>query len=70
MEPQAEKTYSYGKPLDKFYDVKIPDEVAYCPYEGSYQDQINKAYELDDKKIMKALIEYRDAMVYRDNKIK
>ena len=27
---------------------------------------INKAYELDDKKTMKALIEYRDDMVNRE----
>ena len=27
---------------------------------------INKAYELDDKKAMKALIEYRDDMITRE----
>ena len=60
MEPQAEETNTSG------YDVIIPDEVKYCPYNGSYQDMINKAYEMDDKKIMKALIEYRDDMINRD----
>ena len=59
MEPQAEETNTSG------YDVIIPDEVKYCPYNGSYQDMINKAYEMDDKKIMKALIEYRDDMINR-----
>jgi len=59
MEPQAETTNAVC------YDVPIPYEVAYCPYNGTYQDMINKAYELDDKKTMKALIEYRDVMVNR-----
>ena len=35
MEPQAEETTTSG------YDVIIPDEVKYCPYNGSYQDMIN-----------------------------
>ena len=60
MEPQAEETNTSG------YDVIIPDEVKYCPYNGSYQDMINKAYEMDDKKTMKALIEYRDDMINRN----
>ena len=60
MEPQAEETNTSG------YDVIIPDEVKYCPYNGTYQDMINKAYEMDDKKIMKALIEYRDDMINRN----
>ena len=60
MEPQAEETTTSG------YDVIIPDEVKYCPYNGSYQDMINKAYEMDDKKTMKALIEYRDDMINRN----
>jgi len=64
MEPQAEETNTSG------YDVIIPDKVKYCPYNGTYQDMINKAYEMDDKKTMKALIEYRDDMIRRDNMIK
>ena len=64
MEPQAEN------PNTSIYDVQIPYEVMYCPYPGSYQDMINKAYELDDKKTMKALIEYRDDMINREKKIK
>ena len=59
MEPQAET------PNTLCYDVPIPNDVAYCPYNGAYQDMINKAYELDDKKTMKALIEYRDDMINR-----
>ena len=60
MEPQAENSNPTR------YDVPIPNEVAYCPYNGTYQDMINKAYELDDKKTMKALIEYRDDMINRE----
>ena len=60
MEPQAENSNTLC------YDVPIPNEVAYCPYNGTYQDMINKAYELDDKKTMKALIEYRDDMINRE----
>jgi hypothetical protein len=63
MEPQAEETNTSG------YDVIIPDKVKYCPYNGTYQDMINRAYEMDDKKIMKALIEYRDHMINRNNLI-
>lgn len=59
MESHAETPYTLC------YDVPIPNDVAYCPYNGTYQDMINKAYELDDKKTMKALIEYRDDMVNR-----
>ena len=64
MEPQAENPNTSG------YDVQIPYEVMYCPYSGSYHDMINKAYEMDDKKMMKALIEYRDVMIKRDDMIK
>ena len=60
MEPQSEN------PNTSIYDVQIPYEVIYCPYSGSYQDMINKAYEKDDKKVMKSLIEYRDDMIKRD----
>jgi len=59
MESHAETPNTLG------YDVPIPYELVYCPYNGTYQDMINKAYELDDKKTMKALIEYRDDMVNR-----
>ena len=51
MEPQAEN------PNTSIYNVQIPYEVMYCPYSGSYQDMINKAYEKDDNKMMKALID-------------
>ena len=64
MEPQAEN------PNTSIYNIPIPHEVMYCPYSGSYQDMINKAYEEDDKKMMKALIEYRDVMIKRDDMIK
>ena len=60
MEPQSEN------PNTSIYDVQIPYEVMYCPYHGSYQDMINKAYEKDDKKMMKALIKYRDDMIKKD----
>ena len=70
MEPQSEDTYVYEKSLNEYLDVLIPYEVAYCPYNGTYQEKINKAYENDDKIMMKALIKYREDMIKRDNKIK
>lgn len=64
MEPHAET------PNTLPYDVPIPYEVVYCLYNGTYQDMINRAYELDDKKTMKALIEYRDDMINIERKLK
>ena len=51
-------------------EVEMPEEVKYCPYNGSYEDMIKKSYENDNIPVMRALIEYRDNMIERDNKIK
>ena len=75
MEPQAEtisdlqQIYSNKEIYEKL-EVQIPDKVKYCPYNGSYEDMIKIAYNNNDIAIMKALIEYRDAMVEREKKIK
>ena len=71
MEPQAEST-SYMSINDLYLsmEVEMPDEVKYCPYTGSYEDMIKKSYENDNVPVMRALIEYRDNMIERDNKIK
>ena len=75
MEPQAETIsdlqliYSNKEIYEKL-EVQIPDEVKYCPYNGSYEDMIKIAYNNNDIAVMKALIEYRDAMFERETKIK
>jgi hypothetical protein len=71
MEPQAEST-SYMSINDIYMsmEVEMPEEVKYCPYTGSYEDMIKKSYENDNVPVMRALIEYRDNMIERDNKIK
>ena len=51
-------------------EVEMPEEVKYCSYNGTYEDMIKKSYENDDVPVMRALIEYRDNIIERDNKIK
>ena len=71
MEPQAESSsYMSIKDLYMSMEVEMPAEVKYCPYTGSYEDMIKKSYENDNVPVMRALIEYRDNMIERDNKIK
>ena len=71
MEPQAESTsYMSIKDLYLSMEVEMPEELKYCPYTGSYEDMIKKSYENDNIPVMRALIEYRDNMIERDNKIK
>ena len=71
MEPHAESTsYMSIKDLYLSMEVEMPEEVKYCPYNGSYEDMIKKSYENDNVPVMRALIEYRDNMIERDNKIK
>ena len=75
MEPQAEsisdmKSHMNIKDIYLSIVVEIPEEVKYCSYTGSYEDMIKKSYENDDVPVMKVLIEYRDNMIERDNKIK
>ena len=75
MEPHAEsisdmKSCMSNKDIYKSIEVDMPEEVMYCPYTGSYEDMIKKAYGNDDVPVMKALIEYRDNMIERGRKVK
>jgi hypothetical protein len=75
MEPQAESisdmcshmTYSQ---IYESLEVKIPEEVMYCPYNGSYDQMIMKAVRERNIPIVRSLIYYRDAMNEREKKIK
>jgi hypothetical protein len=75
MEPQAESiaemcshmTYSQ---IYESLEVQIPEEVMYCPYNGSYDQMIMKAVSERNIPIVRSLIYYRDAMNERDKKIK
>ena len=53
-----------------YLEVQIPEEVMYCPYNGSYDQMIHKAMDDNNISIVKALINYRDAMNEREKKIK
>ena len=75
MEPRAEsisdmKTHMTYSQIYESLEVQIPEEVMYCPYNGSYEQMIQKA--MNDKNIsmIRSLIEYRDAMYNREKKIK
>ena len=71
MEPQAESSSNMSiKDLYLSMEVEMPEEVKYCPYNGSYEDMIKKSYENDNVSVMRALIEYRDNMIKRDKKVK
>lgn len=52
------------------FDVKIPEEVKYCPYTGSYEQMIHKAMDDRNISVVRSLIWYRDAMNEREKKIK
>ena len=75
METQAESisdmcshmTYSQ---IYAYLEVQIPEEVMYCPYNGSYDQMIHKAMDDNNISMVKALINYRDNMVTRLKKIK
>ena len=75
MEPQAESiadmcshmTYSQ---IYESLEVQIPEEVMYCPYNGSYGQMIMKAVSERNIPIVRSLIYYRDNMVIREKKIK
>ena len=69
MEPEPEIPFVPENSKSINIDVQIPEEVMYCPYNGSYQDQINKASELNNFKMIKALIKYRDDMLFREKVI-
>ena len=71
MEPQSESISDMSiKDIYQSLEVEMPEEVKYCSYNGTYEDMIKKSYENDDVPVMRALIEYRDNMIERDNKIK
>lgn len=74
MEPQAEsisdmKTHMSIKEIYQTLEVEIPEEVKYCSYTGSYEQKIHKAYDNNDFKTVKSLIEYRDAMIKREKNL-
>ena len=49
------------------YDKPIPELVKYCPYNGSYEDQIEKCIEHDNLEVYNALIEYKNQMEKYDS---
>ena len=75
MEPQAEsisdiKKYMSIKEIYKSLELEIPEDVKYCPYKGSYEEMIQKAMKDKNIKVVKSLIEYRDNMIERGEKLK
>ena len=75
MEPQAESIsdmcshMTYSQIYDSF-EVQIPEEVMYCPYNGSYDQMIHKAMDDNNISMVRSLIYYRDNMMIREKKIK
>ena len=75
MESQAESIsdmcshMTYSQIYDSL-EVQIPEEVMYCPYNGSYDQMIHKAMDDNNISMVKTLIYYRDNMVIRVKKIK
>ena len=75
MEPQDESIsdmcshMTYSQIYDSL-EVNIPEEVMYCPYNGSYDQMIHKAMDDNNISMVKSLIYYRDNMVTREKKIK
>ena len=75
MEPQAESIadmcshMTYSQIYD-YLEVQIPEEVMYCPYNGSYDQMIHKAMDDNNISMVKSLIYYRDNINYRKKKIK
>ena len=66
MEPQAESISDMGNyRLDYIYE--LPDILKYMEYHGPFEKMIRRAYEKDDKTLMRALIEYRDALIYKES---
>ena len=51
-------------------EVHIPEEVMYCPYNGSYNQMLMEAIRERNISIVRSLIYYRDNMVTREKKIK
>ena len=66
MEPQAESISDMvNYRLD--YTYELPDILKYMEYHGPFEKMIRRAYEKDDKALMRALIEYRDALIYKES---
>ena len=75
MEPQAESLadmcshMTYSQIYD-ILDVQIPEDVMYCPYNGTYEEKIHKAMNDNNISMVRSLIYYRDNMIIREKKIK
>ena len=65
MEPQAESISDMGN-YRLEYTYELPDILKYMEYHGPFDKMIRRAYNKDNKELMKALIEYRDALIYRE----
>ena len=65
MEPQAESISDMGN-YRLNYTYELPDILKYMEYHGPFDKMIIRAYNKDNKALMKALIEYRDALIYRE----
>ena len=66
MEPQAESISDMGN-YRLEYTYELPDILKYMEYHGPFEKMIRRAYEKDDKELMRALIEYRDALIYKES---
>ena len=66
MEPQAETISDMGH-YRLNYTYELPDILKYMEYHGPFEKMIRRAYENDDKTLMRALIEYRDALIYKES---
>jgi hypothetical protein len=49
------------------YDKPMPELVKYCPYNGSYEDQIKQCIEHDNIEVYDALIEYKNQIEKYDS---
>ena len=65
MEPQAE-SISDMVHYRLEYTYELPDILKYMEYHGPFDKMIRRAYDTDNKALMRALIEYRDALIYRE----
>ena len=75
MEPQSESisdmcSYMTYSQIYDYLEVQIPEEVMYCPYNGSYDQMIHKAMDDNNISMVRSLIYYRDNMMIREKKIK
>ena len=60
-------TRKYCRDKLNAYDKSIPELVKYCPYNGSYEDQIKQCIEHDNLEVYNALIEYKNQMEKYDS---